>query len=253
MKELLLRRQVDFFLPKEKVAPWTIAETAADYSRNLTLAEMRGSKYLPGCYVPFPSWSGARRLPCRPAAPPGWCSRGWPAAASRRSWPSASPACWNRTATRSPRTPTPATTPTSSSSFAAAASPCAGGLSLYRDVAEKLGIATHPGSGIATFGELLAHLNTKWKDDRVAGRRLILVIDGLNEAPEPARCWPSAGDDRGRGVVSLVQDRGLDPAGVAPRLVGQDDGAGSPRWSRPGGSSTTTRPAAAPTSPPTRC
>ncbi len=47
-------RKVDFDLPKENVAPWTVAETAADYSRHVTLAEMLGTKYLPECYVPFP-------------------------------------------------------------------------------------------------------------------------------------------------------------------------------------------------------
>src|SRR5207244_13231931 len=58
--------------------------------------------------------------------------------------------------------------------------PREGGVSLYRDVAEKLGLATTPGRGIATFGELLDHLHQKWKDDRVAGRRPIRVVDGLN-------------------------------------------------------------------------
>jgi hypothetical protein len=91
LKELLARRQVAFYLPKEKVAPWTIAETAADYSRHITLAEMLGTKYLPECYVPFPELERHfdAFLAARPPAP-AWCSWAWPAAASRPSWPGGS-------------------------------------------------------------------------------------------------------------------------------------------------------------------
>ena len=32
-----------------------------DYSRHVTLAEMRGTKYLPACYVPFPELERLRR------------------------------------------------------------------------------------------------------------------------------------------------------------------------------------------------
>jgi tetratricopeptide (TPR) repeat protein len=187
MKELLLRRQVDFFLPKEKVAPWTIAETAADYSRNLTLAEMRGSKYLPGCYVPFPELERhfdaflAARPPRAGVVLSGLAGSGKSAFLAQRVARLLEP---DRDAI--PQDPDVRDNPNLVFFLRGSGiAPRAGGLSLYRDVAEKLGISTHPGSGIATFGELLAHLNTKWKDDRVAGRRLILVIDGLNEAPEP--------------------------------------------------------------------
>lgn len=54
LKELLARKKLDFFQRKENVTPWTIAQTATDYSRHVTLAEMLGDKYVPECYVPFP-------------------------------------------------------------------------------------------------------------------------------------------------------------------------------------------------------
>jgi hypothetical protein len=56
------------------------------------------------------------------------------------------------------------------------------GVSLYRDVAEKLGVAVGA-KGIGDFAELFEHLHAKFKDDRVLDRRLILVLDALNEAP----------------------------------------------------------------------
>ena len=59
------------FLPKEKVAPWTIAETEADYSRNLTLAEMLGRKSLPSATCHSRTWSGTSRRSL-PRSPRGW-------------------------------------------------------------------------------------------------------------------------------------------------------------------------------------
>jgi tetratricopeptide (TPR) repeat protein len=187
MKELLLRRQVDFFLPKEKVAPWTIAETAADYSRNLTLAEMRGSKYLPECYVPFPELERhfdaflAAGSPRAGVVLSGLAGSGKSAFLAQRVARLLEP---DREAI--PQDPDVRDNPNLVFFLRGSGiAPRAEGFSLYRDIAEKLGISVHSGNGIATFGELLAHLHAKWKDDRVAGRRLILVIDGLNEAPEP--------------------------------------------------------------------
>jgi tetratricopeptide (TPR) repeat protein len=66
-------------------------------------------------------------------------------------------------------------------------------VSLFEDVTEKLGIAVDPaaasrrksGKGLSSFRELLEHLHSRWRADRVDNRRLILVLDGLNEAPYP--------------------------------------------------------------------
>jgi hypothetical protein len=56
------------------------------------------------------------------------------------------------------------------------------GISLFRDVAEKLGVSVGA-KGIGDFSELFQHLHQKWRSDRVVDRRLILVLDALNEAP----------------------------------------------------------------------
>lgn len=52
LKELLAQRQISFFLEKKDTAPWTIADSGLDYSRR-TLAELTGTKYFPPTYVPF--------------------------------------------------------------------------------------------------------------------------------------------------------------------------------------------------------
>ena len=188
MQELLARRKVEFYLPKEKVAPWTIAETAADYSRNLTLAEMLGRKYLPQCYVPFPELE--RHFAAFLAAKPprvGLVLTG-PAGSGKSAF----------LAHQVERLMAPPAGVKDPQDYDVRAHPNLvfflrgsgilqpeGGVSLERDVAEKLGVSARPGHGIATFGELLQHLNERWKQDRVKDRRLILVLDGLNEAPEP--------------------------------------------------------------------
>jgi len=188
MQELLARRKVEFYLPKEKVAPWTIAETAADYSRNLTLAEMLGRKYLPQCYVPFSELE--RHFAAFLAAKPprvGLVLTG-PAGSGKSAF----------LAHQVERLMAPPAGVKDPQDYNVRAHPNLvfflrgsgilqpeGGVSLERDVAEKLGVSARPGHGIATFGELLLHLNERWKQDRVKDRRLILVLDGLNEAPEP--------------------------------------------------------------------
>ena len=64
------------------------------------------------------------------------------------------------------------------------------GMSLFRDVAEKLGLMVEGTStrarsrgGFSSFRELLDHLHRRWRQDPVHGRRLILILDALNEAP----------------------------------------------------------------------
>jgi hypothetical protein len=187
LKELLARKKLEFSLPKEKVAPWTIAETAADYSRYITLAEMLGTKYLPECYVPFPDLERhfdaflAARPPRVGLVLTGLAGSGKSAFLAHRVERLLRPPADGIPQDQDVRENPNLVFFLRGNGIA----PRPGGVSLYRDIAEKLGIATTPGKGIATFGELLDHLHQKWKDDRVAGRWLILVVDGLNEAPEP--------------------------------------------------------------------
>jgi tetratricopeptide (TPR) repeat protein len=195
LKELLARkRRLEFFLPKEKVAPWTIAETAADYSQHVTLAEMLGTKYLPECYVPFSELE--RQFDAFLAAKPprvglvltGLAGSGKSAFLARQVERLMSPVTDGIPQDQDRRENPNLVFFVRGNGIA----PREGGVSLYRDIAEKLGISTRPSEGIATFGELLDHLNEKWEGDRVEGRRLTLVVDGLNEAPEPRKVLAEA-------------------------------------------------------------
>jgi hypothetical protein len=162
-KELLARRHVALDLPKEKVAPWTIAETAFDYSRHITLAGMLGTKYLPECYVPFPEIE--RHFDAFLAAGPpraglvltGLAGSGKSAFLAQRVERLMGPVAGGNPQDPDVREKANLVFFLRGNGIA----PRAGGISLYRDIAEKLGIATASGEGIATFGELLDHLDQK--------------------------------------------------------------------------------------------
>jgi tetratricopeptide (TPR) repeat protein len=99
--------------------------------------------------------------------------------------------------------------------------PSGTGVSLFHDIAEKLGVALEGSTvkqrkegGFSSMSELLAHLHAKWRDDKLEGRRMVLVLDALNEAPytenvvkeaigliELAACYPWL-----KVVVSLRQE-----------------------------------------------
>jgi tetratricopeptide (TPR) repeat protein len=199
LKALLARRQISFFLDKENTAPWSIADSAADYSRR-TLEELRGTKYFPECYLPFGDLE--RHFDAFLGVPE---PRAWAADTARRRHVNGflliGPAGAGKTAFLARQ-------------VERLLGPSAGdeagresrnlvlflrgngialrpeGMSLFRDVAEKLGIAVdgatakaRSSGGFSSFRELFDHLHARWKQDRVPGRRLVLVLDALNEAP----------------------------------------------------------------------
>ena len=203
LKDLLAARRIHFFLSKDKTAPWTIADSATDYSRR-TLDELIGAKYFPLCYLPFEGVERhVQRFLTIPTDP-----KLWPSDTTRPRYvnglvlvglagsgktnllahqveqlleiPDTSTERENRNLVLFLRGNGIALRPE--------------GMSLFRDVAEKLGIAVTAAdtrdkakssttAGFSSFRELLDHLHGQWKHDRVDGRRLILVLDALNEAP----------------------------------------------------------------------
>ncbi|MBV9126151.1 MAG: tetratricopeptide repeat protein [Planctomycetes bacterium] len=68
-----------------------------------------------------------------------------------------------------------------------------GGVSLFQDVAEKLGVAVdgvattraRREGGFSSFRDLLEHLHQRWLQDRLEGRRFLLILDAVNEAVFP--------------------------------------------------------------------
>jgi tetratricopeptide (TPR) repeat protein len=198
LKELLGKRQISFFLEKEKTAPWTIADSAADYSRR-TLEELRGIKYFPECYLPYVDLE--RQFETFLQVPE---SKTWRRDTERRHYVN------GFVLTGLAGTGKTAFLARQVERLLAQTGDDAGrespnlvlflrgngialrteGMSLFRDVAEKLGLLVEgtsmkarSGGGFSSFRELLDHLHIRWKQDRVLGRRLILVLDALNEGP----------------------------------------------------------------------
>jgi tetratricopeptide (TPR) repeat protein len=193
MKELLAGRRISFFLDKDKTAPWTIADSALDYSRR-TLADLLGSKYFPECYVPFTELERHFAAFLRVPPPERW------AATAARPWhvnglllvglvgagKTAFLARQVEALLRQPAAGDEAVVRENPNLVlflrGNGVLPRPEGMSLFRDVAEKLGVAVG-GKGFGSFRELLDHLHLQWRKDRVEGRRLILLFDALNEAP----------------------------------------------------------------------
>ncbi len=200
LKELLENRKIDFFLKKSNIYPWTIADTAYDYSLR-TLNELKGTKYFPECYLPFieieNSFIQFLKTPD---------TTNWPKDLERRRYVNGfiltGAAGAGKTAFLAHEAEKLLM---SGRGNAERENPNLilflrgngivlrpDGMSLFKDIAEKLGVAVtgtkatlnkKKDEGFSSFRELLMHLHSGWKDDRVPGRRFIIILDALNEAP----------------------------------------------------------------------
>jgi len=201
LKQLLDKRKISFLLDKADTAPWTIADNAVDFSRR-TLADLLGSKYFPECYVPFEDLEAHfQRFLDRPIE-----RSKWPKDTERKRFVNgfvlAGLAGAGKTAFLARQVERLLEQPDHLASHenpnlvlflrgqGILVRPTELGVSLFHDLAEKLGVAVEGATvkhrkegGFSSLGELFAHLHAKWKDDKLEGRRLILVLDALNEAP----------------------------------------------------------------------
>jgi tetratricopeptide (TPR) repeat protein len=201
LKELLAARQISFFLKKEQTAPWTIADSAADYSRRI-LEDLIGTKYFPECYVPFPDlerhFERFLKVPDPDVWPTdtarlryvnGFVLTGLAGAGKTAFLARQVAALLEQPSVQIDRENPNLVLFLRGDGIAIRPE----GLSLFHDVTEKLGIAVEGAPskkdkkesdrGFSSFRELLDHLHSRWKEDRVPGRRFILVLDALNEAP----------------------------------------------------------------------
>ncbi len=196
LRELLAARHISYDLPKERVHPWTIAEAALEYSRR-TVADLLGTKYFPECYEPFPQVDDHLDRFLTVPDRKDWKDTTRPR--FRNGLLLLGTAGSGKTALLARRVERLLARPTSAD---APADPEADrgnpnvvlflrgngialrpdGVSLFRDVAEKLGVSVGE-KGVGSFDELFAHLHTGFVKDQVPGRRLVLVFDALNEAP----------------------------------------------------------------------
>jgi tetratricopeptide (TPR) repeat protein len=201
LKFLLDRRKISFLLAKADTAPWTIADNASDFSRR-TLDDLRGTKYFPESYVPFEQLEThfQRFLDNTPDR------SHWPKDTGQKRFVNGfvlgGLAGAGKTAFLARQVERLLDQPGHSAPHenpnlvlflrgqGILVRSLAEGVCLFHDIAEKLGVAVQGAPArqrregdFSSLRELLDHLHTKWKVDKLEGRRLILVLDALNEAP----------------------------------------------------------------------
>jgi bifunctional DNase/RNase/tetratricopeptide (TPR) repeat protein len=194
LKSLLENRRISFFLDRERTAPWTIGDSAADFSRR-TLADLTGVKYFPECYLPFPELQQHFRTFLKTPPREKWPRRpgderymngfilvGLAGSGKTAFLASQVADLLHQDAPgreeRADRDNPNIVLFIRGNGILLRAE----GMSLFRDVAEKLGVAVSE-KGFKSFRELFDHLHNQARKDRIEGRRLILVLDALNEAP----------------------------------------------------------------------
>jgi tetratricopeptide (TPR) repeat protein len=207
LRDLLDKRDIGFFLDKEQTAPWTIADSAADYSRR-TLNELLETKYFRDCYLAIPEldahFSAFLQVPdpatWKPDTTTPHYANGLVVTGSAGAGKTAFLA--NQvdmllSATEADAVPGKPPPPNPNLVLFLRGdgilSRDGKTISLFRDVAEKLGIAVDGAqvevskkgaakAGFKNFRELFEHLHQRWLKDEVKNRKLIFVLDALNEA-----------------------------------------------------------------------
>ena len=150
-----------------------------------------GKKYLPSCYLDRPRLSEPlRQFVAAPGTPPArFCCRGARAAA-RRPCCATSWNCWPTHARDHAESREPAQDgPVFFLRGDGIIAELDGGNLLLANLLHKMGVKQ---GAFASFGEFFAHLASQRVKDHVAGRRMVLVLDALNEAPQSSRILQEA-------------------------------------------------------------
>jgi tetratricopeptide (TPR) repeat protein len=172
LRGLLDGRAVPWRLRREDVAPWTLRDTVNDYARR-TLDDVTDVKYLPACYLDRPRLSEPLWQTATAEGP------------VRRAFLLTGRAGSGKTALLCDLVRRLLAEDDHLVFFLRGDGllrEVPGGNLLVANLLHKIGL--EPGA-FATAAEFFAHLEARRREDRVADRRLVLVFDALNEAPEP--------------------------------------------------------------------
>jgi len=202
LRELLERRRIQWWLTKQEAAPWTLYDSVRHYAWQ-TLEDLKGRKYFPETYLERKEvmehfwrfldgerWSGFMLLGEAGSGKTAWCAfvvekllqEGLESAE-----PEADLERRGRNLVFFIR---------------GDALDFSEGRTLFQNLAERMGLKVQAlkvdkgaarakaerDEGFTSFADLLEHLNRRWKEDRIrADRRLIFVLDALNECSHPER------------------------------------------------------------------
>jgi tetratricopeptide (TPR) repeat protein len=209
LRQRLERRKVTWWIEKKDAAPWTLADSIRDYSYR-TYQDLLGVKYFPACYVEredvmkhFRTFMriGEADIGQRSAKtqfsqkqrryPNGFLLIG-EAGTGKTAWAAhvaqqlllegvvgeVSPDAGVNPATTADREGCNLLFFLRGNGIVARPS----GNTLFLNLSEKIGLKA---GDFGSFSELLSHLDTKWPEDRIKGRRLVILLDAINEA-QPA-------------------------------------------------------------------
>ena len=196
LRELLDRRAIPWLIRRTDLAPWTIRDTVCDYTTR-TVADMLGTKYLPQTYLDRPELSGPllalvrgdqASTPRRAMLLTGLAGTGKSAVlcdVARRLLEGESEDDTAAAPSRGAREDLVYFVRGDSMVREVAA----GGNRLLGDFLHKIGL--EPGD-LPTFASFFSALKAKRKEDRVEGRRFVILLDGLNETRDPRQVFEEA-------------------------------------------------------------
>jgi hypothetical protein len=179
--EMLSRRAIKWRIRREDVAPWTIRDTVCDYARR-TLADLTGIKYLPENYLDRPALSRPLREVAL-AKDPTWRAL----LLSGRAGTGKTALLCDLTATLL------ALEKEEDLVFFVRGDgfipDLPGGDILLANFIQKIGLEPND---FPTFSTLFSALEQKKKEDHLEGRLFVIILDALNESPDPKRIFREA-------------------------------------------------------------
>jgi len=179
--QLLQARQIPWFVERKDVAPWTIRDQVNDYARR-TLADLSGVKYLPTCYLDRPALSQPlEQFITHPDGSP------------QRAFLLSGRAGCGKTALLCHRVRGLLETQREYLVFFVRGDGLLQELEgtnlLLANILYKIGLNPRD---FLSFSELFNHLAARMREDHVPDRRFVIVIDALNEAPQPTQIFREA-------------------------------------------------------------
>ena len=186
LREMLQNRAIDWRLTRDEVAPWTLRDTVNDYAER-TLEDIIGIKYLPPCYLDRPSLSKPLWGMATAEQP---LSRAF--LLTGRAGSGKTALLCDLVARLLGKKEDDRAESDHLVFFVRGdglISGLAGGNILLANLLHKIGMNSNE---FPTFAEFFNHLTEKAKNDTVENRRFVIVLDAINEAPQPAQLFREA-------------------------------------------------------------
>ena len=180
-------RNVDWYIDKKKLAPWTIVDNVC-WSSQTVLEELIDKKYFPRCYVErkdlqrewdrfFNGELGRPSSSGKKSYPNGWIMVG-AAGTGKTAWTSHRAAELLRTDDITSRETQDLVLFLRGDMIRSSSDKHR----LLSVLLERIGLRNKE---YKSFADLLNHLGSRWSDDSAKNRRMVILLDAINEADRP--------------------------------------------------------------------